>query len=138
MGERIRYLRKKLTLSQRDLAKLAGVSERCISAVERGTSTLKLSTLQRLSVGLHTTPSYIVHGDDPPATVRLASSSIGGKMKELRVGRQLTVRGMETLIRPGCSTACVSAWETGRNVPMVRHLLAVANLFHVNIESFLD
>ena len=138
MGERIRYLRKKLSLSQHDLSKLVGISDRCISAIERGTSTMKLSTLQRLSAELHATPSYIAHGDDPPVIVHLASPSVGGKIKALRVGHHLSVRELEALIHPGCCTSCVSAWEAGRNVPMVRHLLTISSLFNVNVESFLD
>lgn len=61
LGERVRYHRIQLTLTQSQLAKRIGVQGLAISEIELGkTSMPQLSTLQALAVEFSVTVSYLV------------------------------------------------------------------------------
>ena len=62
----LRAVRRTRTLSQHDLADLAGVSASAISQVERAERGLSLATLVRLSGALGVTVDDLLHGDDRP------------------------------------------------------------------------
>lgn len=54
IGERVRTARRALGLDQRDVALVANVAERTVSAIERGKPTIRLDVLLRVldAVGL--------------------------------------------------------------------------------------
>ena len=62
MGRRIRQIRKTRDLTQKDLAALVGVSDRHISAVERGRENPGIDMLIRLCRVLEVTPDYLLLG----------------------------------------------------------------------------
>lgn len=61
VGKIIRELRKRLYLSQADLAESSGLSCRWISAIESGRRDPKISTLRKLAKGLEIPLVLIIH-----------------------------------------------------------------------------
>lgn len=62
LGRRIRILREDLLLSQDQLAKALGLSQRYISELERGTKTPSLDTLVRIAhIGLRIPIADLFH-----------------------------------------------------------------------------
>jgi len=66
-AERLRDLRKQKTLSQSDLAKLAGVHYNHIGRYERGTSRPSADTLKRLADALGVSGDYLMEGSTEAA-----------------------------------------------------------------------
>lgn len=64
VGERIAERRKELKMSQRALAKAAGVSQPTISAIESGTKAPSTVTVQLIAHALRTTVSALM-GESP-------------------------------------------------------------------------
>jgi transcriptional regulator with XRE-family HTH domain len=65
LGERIRQQRLARGLSQEQLAQLVGVTKGAVSQWELGgTKNIKLITFQRLLDVLHTSPEYLLFGEN--------------------------------------------------------------------------
>ena len=60
-GEKVRLLRRKLHLSQAQLALRMGVRQNDISIIERNVHTPRRKTLQRIADALHTTVEYLTN-----------------------------------------------------------------------------
>lgn len=60
LGQSIRMYRKKLRLTQEQLAEQAGVSASFMGHIERGTRVASLETLVALCNTLNTTPEYLL------------------------------------------------------------------------------
>ena len=60
IGERIKYLRYKRNLSQKQLANIAGVPETSISHFEIGDREPAIGTLQKLAKALNTSADYLL------------------------------------------------------------------------------
>ena len=58
VGEKLRQLRSERNISQRDLAKLAGLSPNSISLIERDETSPSVATLQSLATALNIRMSY--------------------------------------------------------------------------------
>lgn len=70
IGERIRFRREELHLSQEELAKRLGYKSRSsINKIELGLYNLKQSKIKAIADALETTPSYIMGWDDEKAPV---------------------------------------------------------------------
>src|SRR5579859_5189477 len=66
LGERIRNVRRRRGLTQRELATAAGVSESLIKKLEQGTiADVRLETLHKIAVPLKVTTSNLVAGPEP-------------------------------------------------------------------------
>lgn len=65
-GERIRHLRTARGLSQEELGRLIGVKKAAVHKYENGiVVNLKRSTIDKLSIALGTTPTYLLGLDEP-------------------------------------------------------------------------
>ena len=62
MGNRIRFRRNELDLTQEELAEIADVSSGYISGIETGSFTPSLDVFTRICNGLKTTPDYLLLG----------------------------------------------------------------------------
>jgi transcriptional regulator with XRE-family HTH domain len=63
LGERLRALRQRRVLSQRELAKLAGVAYRTVQQVEAGEVTPHPSTIRKLAAALGVEPWELAQGE---------------------------------------------------------------------------
>ncbi|MCR5748152.1 MAG: helix-turn-helix domain-containing protein [Lachnospiraceae bacterium] len=64
IGNNIYMIRKKVGLSQEELAWQAGISDRAYANIERGTANPRLDTFIKICNVLHATPDEILKRDD--------------------------------------------------------------------------
>ncbi|RMG92765.1 MAG: cupin domain-containing protein [Chloroflexi bacterium] len=100
LGAKLRALRQERELSQRELAKLAGISANAISLIERDEISPSVATLQRLAAALQVKISYFFESDDAEdnviyvkADTRPALSSRGVSIAG--IGRRLAGQQIE-------------------------------------------
>ncbi len=63
MGNRILIKRKKLNLSQEQLAEKAGISSQVISSAERGVKAVRPENLLKISIALGVSADYLLSGN---------------------------------------------------------------------------
>lgn len=63
-GEKVKYLRRKLHLSQSQLAVRMGCKQAYISQIERGVFKQNDKTMQKLAKALHTTVTSLMNDDE--------------------------------------------------------------------------
>ena len=73
LGEKLRNLRNERNISQRDLARLAGLSPNSISLIERDETSPSVATLQSLAAALNVRMAYFFE-EESPETVFLFKS----------------------------------------------------------------
>ena len=65
IGNNLLTARKRLGLTQAEVAELAGLSDRTYADIERGTVNMRIETLLRICDVLHITPNDIISTEDP-------------------------------------------------------------------------
>lgn len=75
LGEKLRQLRSERNISQRDLAKLAGLSPNSISLIERDETSPSVSTLQSLATALNIRMSYFFEEETPSSVLHIKSGT---------------------------------------------------------------
>lgn len=115
-----------------------GLSDRCISSIERNSGSLYIQTLKEIAEYFDATPSIIVHGNEELPTLHFSSLKIGERIRELRISKGLTVRAFSKHIGEADSGCKITAWEKGRNEPLVKSLIDICDAFQVNIESLIQ
>lgn len=68
IGNKLLHIRKKMGLTQSEVAESAGLSERTYADIERGTVNMRIETILRICNVLHITPDEIMTEDDSPDT----------------------------------------------------------------------
>ena len=69
IGNKLYAFRKRMGLTQADVAEAAGISDRTYADIERGTVNMRVETLLRVCAVLHITPDEILtdHAENPCA-----------------------------------------------------------------------
>lgn len=75
LGNKLRQLRSERNVSQRDLARIAGLSPNSISLIERDETSPSVSTLQSLATALHVRMSYFFEDESPASVLHIASDA---------------------------------------------------------------
>ncbi|MFL7871863.1 MAG: helix-turn-helix domain-containing protein [Anaerolineales bacterium] len=75
LGEKLRQLRSERNISQRDLAKLAGLSPNSISLIERDETSPSVATLQSLASALNIRMSYFFEEETPLSVLHIKSDA---------------------------------------------------------------
>lgn len=75
LGDKLRQLRSERNISQRDLARLAGLSPNSISLIERDETSPSVSTLQSLAAALKIRMSYFFEEEIPSSVLHIKSGS---------------------------------------------------------------
>ena len=75
LGEKLRQLRSERNISQRDLARLAGLSPNSISLIERDETSPSVATLQSLATALNIRMSYFFEEATPSSVLHIKSGS---------------------------------------------------------------
>lgn len=65
IGNKLLQIRKRLGLTQADVAEAAGLSERTYADIERGTVNMRIETILRICDVLHITPNEITTEENP-------------------------------------------------------------------------
>lgn len=68
IGNKLLHIRKRMGLTQSEVAEAAGLSERTYADIERGTVNMRIETILRICNVLHITPDEIMTEDDVPGT----------------------------------------------------------------------
>lgn len=76
LGRKLRLLREERGLSQRDLARLAGISANAISLIERDENSPSVSTLQSLAESLSVKMSYFFEEESPGSILLIKASQL--------------------------------------------------------------
>jgi len=75
LGDKLRQLRDERNISQRDLARLAGLSPNSISLIERDETSPSVSTLQSLAAALNIRMSYFFEEETPDSILHIKAAS---------------------------------------------------------------
>lgn len=70
IGNRLLAVRRRLGLTQAEVAELAELSGRTYADIERGTVNMRIETFMRICRALQVTPDEILMGDEQPFTSR--------------------------------------------------------------------
>lgn len=70
IGNRMLMIRKRLGLTQSELAEIAGVSDRTYADIERGTVNMRVETALRICEVLHVTPNEIFTEEETPLDIK--------------------------------------------------------------------
>lgn len=81
IGNKIREQRKKLQITQSDLAESCDISTVYMSRIENGTANPSLDILLKLSTALHTSPDYFL-SDTAYASVPYLNRQIAEKLQQ--------------------------------------------------------
>lgn len=65
IGNKLFGIRKKMGLTQAEVAEAAGLSDRTYADIERGTVNMRIDTILRICKALHVTPDEILTVDKP-------------------------------------------------------------------------
>lgn len=76
LGAKLRNLREERGISQRELARLAGVSANAISLIEREENSPSVSTLQSLAESLSVKMGYFFEEESPESVLQIKSSQL--------------------------------------------------------------
>jgi transcriptional regulator with XRE-family HTH domain len=75
LGAKLRQLRSERNISQRDLARLAGLSPNSISLIERDETSPSVATLQSLATALNIRMSYFFEEETPSSVLHIKSGT---------------------------------------------------------------
>lgn len=97
ISKNIKILRERYNLSQKELAVIAGVSDKAVSSWERGTKEPRMGAIQKLAEHFNLKKSNLIE-DDGMTDLISAPQDFTPKEKELiKKYRRLTPEGKETV-----------------------------------------
>lgn len=70
IGNKLFAIRKRMGLTQAEVAEAAGLSDRTYADIERGTVNMRIETILRICQALHITPDEILTEDRAPDTLQ--------------------------------------------------------------------
>lgn len=72
IGNKLLSIRKRLGLTQNEVAEAAGLSDRTYADIERGTVNMRIETILKICNALDITPDAILTEDNPNLAIRQA------------------------------------------------------------------
>lgn len=75
LGDKLRQLRSERNISQRDLARMAGLSPNSISLIERDETSPSVATLQSLAAALNIRMSYFFEEETPASVLHIKAAA---------------------------------------------------------------
>lgn len=70
IGNKMLHIRKRLGLTQSELAEIAGVSDRTYADIERGSVNMRMETALKICEVLHVTPNEIFTEENTPLDIK--------------------------------------------------------------------
>jgi len=70
IGEKLHSIRKRMGLTQAEVAEAAGLADRTYADIERGSVNMRIETILRICNVLHITPDEILTEDAPSLSAR--------------------------------------------------------------------
>lgn len=136
-GERIAEQRKKLGLSQEELAEALNISRSTLAGYEAENKHPPYRTLVKIAKYFGVTTDYLLgltEGEDTMGTeenTNEVAKRIGRNLKVLR--ESTTQRELAPLL--GVTPSAVGMWESGRREPDIETLVHIAKLFEVTLDD---
>lgn len=128
IGQMIKKIRKSQGLSQRALAKKAGVSNTTIVNLEKNTATTTIETLQKITEALNTSIDEVIkrieyekkkgydiqnlYEPDFTGYLNLSEKKIGEVIKKLRVSKEMSVSELSN--KTGINSSLILGIEDGK------------------------
>lgn len=132
LGEKIAEQRKKLGLSQEELAEKLNISQKSISKYELGDRNPQYKVLVRMAEYFGVTTDYLLRSTD---TQDFGICDCGNTIKELRTEAGMTQEELGMLLN--VQNAAVSKYESGK-VPLTGEtLLKLSKIFNVSTDYLL-
>lgn len=72
IGNKLLAIRKRVGMTQAEVAEAAGLSDRTYADIERGTVNMRIETILRICNVLHITPDEVLTEENPSLTVQQA------------------------------------------------------------------
>lgn len=101
ISENIKLLREKYRLSQKDLALIAGVSDKAVSTWERGLKEPRMGAIQKIADHFGIKKSNLIEDGGMDSVSSLASTNITFTPEEINIikkYRRLTPEGKKTVL----------------------------------------
>lgn len=129
-GDGVRELRESRGLSISELAEISGIPAETIRRMESGEVLPGEEEVEKLSEALN-------YPLEPPVDSLggFVNASLGGRIRRLRRQKGLSVS--EIARRVGVSPGLISQVETGRTIPLLKTLEAIAKCLNVSLASLL-
>jgi len=70
IGNKLYAVRKRMGMTQAEVAEAAGLSDRTYADIERGTVNMRIETVLRICNALHITPDEVLTDDSPSLSAR--------------------------------------------------------------------
>lgn len=70
IGNKLLAIRKRMGLTQAEVAEAAGLSDRTYADIERGTVNMRIETILRICQVLHITPDEVLTDDQSPEAIQ--------------------------------------------------------------------
>ena len=132
-GEKIKYYRKNLNLTQQELADLAGISLRALSNYEGGTRVPPLEIMIRLAKALNVDIKDL---DAKSPLVDYYDDILGKKIKLYRKYKSLTQKQLADKI--GVSEITIRRYESNQKEPKHNTLIKIAEALDISIKELID
>lgn len=129
LGERIAEQRKKLGLSQEELAEKLNISQKSISKYERGGRRPQYKVLLRMAEYFGVTTDYLLELDGGGNTM------LGKRITELRKACDMSQKELGEKL--GLSASAIGMYEQGRRDPSNAMLIDMEKLFGVTVDYLL-
>lgn len=129
LGEKIAEQRKKLGLSQEELAEKLNISQKSISKYERGDRKPQYKVLARIAEYFGVTTDYLLELDGGGNTV------LGERIAELRKACDMSQKELGEKL--GVSASAIGMYEQGRREPNNAMMIAMEKLFGVTVDYLL-
>lgn len=88
IGEKLRFFRKRAGLTQAELAEKAGLADRTYADIERGMSTMRVSTLIQICEVLNITPNDVLSHENEKV---LTSEELVSRLKNVPPSKRRAV-----------------------------------------------
>ena len=139
IGEKIKFLRKQLGITQEELAIAVGNKKQTIHKYEMGIiSNIPASKIKDIAEKLGTTPAYLMGWEEHVEVSNITSAhmaTIGERIKTLRKNAGLTQSEFGDLF--GIVKSTVSSYEHGNSFPDDDIKVAICKHFNVSLDYLL-
>ncbi len=128
IGENIKQLRESHGMTQTELGKIAGVTDKAVSTWEADTKVPRMEAVQRMADYFEIPKSIILDGDVAP--------TIGEKIRKTRIEKGMTQK--QVAEKCDMADSAIRKYESGKVCPKIETLKRMAEALGVDFYSLAD
>ena len=134
--QRIKELRKEKGLTQKEISKFLGFSDRTVGYYETGQRTPPPDILEKLADYFGVSVDYLLGRTDiNNAWSEEAGTTFAKRLKNLRISKGVTQEEISLVVGVPCHT--ISAYECGDKFPDYKTLLKIVDYFDTSLDYLL-